>query len=158
MATIRRGTIVRDIIDSLKLQVAGVMPDQTSDKLVLTYDFKNVQVINSVKVGTCANATSTTIYTTPSNKDFYIHALAMNVVKDATNTSTLTAINCSINGALQNILYIAGVTLVAQNDTISISLPIPIKVDPNTAITLTNSSGASNIRSSCSVYSTEVER
>jgi len=67
MATIRRGTIVQETIDALKLQVGGDTPNQTSDKFVLTYDYSNIRTADvAVGIGSVSTG-AVTIYTTPVN-------------------------------------------------------------------------------------------
>lgn len=135
MAQIRRGTIVQETIDALKLQVGNVLPDQTSDKFVLTYDFSNIRRCNIVRFATATYAAST-IYTTPATEDFYLTSISFGLAKDATAdppTGT-TRIIGTIDGAIQHLLSIPVLTLTASQDVVTMNFTTPIKIDRNTAI------------------------
>lgn len=111
---------------------------------------------NIVRSQTFTNATAATIYTTPTDKDFYLEALTLSVIKDATSQSTLTDIRAVIDGVSQLIARISGITLTAQNQTITLS-GLKIKVDRGTNITLNATSGVANIKCDGSIIGYTVE-
>lgn len=98
--------------------------------------------INICRSASAAGAASATIYTTPADKDFYLTAAQLSLIKDAAGTSTASNLNATIDGVSQSLLLIRGITLTAQNDSIAQSWAIPIKIDRNTNITVTNSAVA----------------
>jgi len=85
-----------------------------------------------------ATGTSTTIYSTPSDKDFYIVAAELAVIKDSSSTSTVSTITVVIDGVSQPLLSIPSITLTAQNAQVTQSFRNPVKVDRGTNITVTN--------------------
>ncbi len=106
------------------------------------------------------NATSGTIFTTPTDRDFYLVAAMLSMIKDVTSTSADTTLGVPVDGVTQAILRIPGISLTPQNDVIAISFPYPIKVDRNAQIVITNSSNVANIvtRGSIIGYYEEVTR
>jgi hypothetical protein len=137
MATIRRGTIVQDIINALKLQVGNILPDQTSDKVVLTYDFLNTIYANVVSSGSSASAGALTIYTTPSNKDFYLCSIDFSFSKDATcdvATGRLGISAYTAEGGAKELIALPVITLKAEQQIITLTFPKPILLQRNTSI------------------------
>jgi hypothetical protein len=98
------------------------------------------------------NATTSTAYTTPTDRDFYLTAAALNVIKDVTSTSTASRLLVNISGSLRTILEITGITLTVQQEVTSISFPFPIKLDRGTTITVTNSTNVANCSSKGIIY------
>lgn len=141
MAIIRRGTIVKDTIDALKLQVGNVMPDQTSDKFVLTYDFLNTRVIDEIykTSNSAVSGSSATIYTTPSDGDFYLCGVTANLVKDATNDRATGrwTINATLaNGEAIELVALPYLVTTACDKNIFLTFDKPIKLARNTTITM----------------------
>lgn len=84
------------------------------------------------------SATGTsTIYTTPSDKDFYLTGLQLSHSSNSTSDSTSCHISVTIDGIAQRPAYMLKQALTASDKVVSIMLPKPIKVDRNTSITLT---------------------
>lgn len=138
MATIRRGTIVANIIDALKLQVGNVLPNDTSDKLVLTFDYSNSLNCDIVRHSSLVTSGSGTLYTVPSDKDFYLKYVTLSVVKDATCDMATGAVGVSaiIGGAARGLLAVPVLVTTAQNQSTQITFPTPIKIDRGTGITI----------------------
>jgi len=101
--------------------------------------------------GTASNATTTTIHTTSSSYDTYLNSLTLSVAKDATSTSTASAITAVINGATVTLASIAGLTLTAQSASITLAFPVPIKLDRSSIIAVTNTTAVANVRAAGSV-------
>lgn len=110
-----------------------------------------------IKSASATNATSAVIYNTPADKDFYITAMSLSLIKDVTSTSASSTIAMYIDGVQTFTLGITSITLTVQSETISISLPNPIKVDRGTAITVTNTTNVANINTRGTVYGYLVE-
>lgn len=146
MPNIQRGTISEEFRNGLDLDTArtGKHITEASEKVVLTYDYSNARYANIVRTGTASNATTATIYTTPSDADFYMTSVTISMIKDATATSVYSGVNFFINGVVYN-FRIDGFTLTAQADSLHCALPAPVKVDRNTAITAINSTNVANV-------------
>lgn len=139
--------------DSTKTQLLEQVQVVDNSKVIPIVDvtprkFKNTDI---VRRNVCQNATSTTLYTTPSNADFYLTGVSLNVIKDATSQSVSSRVNIIINGATQTILSIEGLSLTAQIESNTISVIRPVKVDRGTNITLTNTNATANITAGATI-------
>ena len=75
-----------------------------------------------------------TIFTTPSDKDFYLTSAILSVAKDAAATGTSVTITAIIDGVTQTIVAVAGITLTANAQTVNEQCYV--KIDRNTAIAI----------------------
>lgn len=160
MAQIKNSGTLREITEAGNLQTGfDQIPTEASKSVVYTMEVnpKMMRRCTVVKSGAAVNATSSTMYTTPSDKDFYLIAMALSVIKDVTATSTVSAINATIDGQATNILQIAGITLTVQENNISLALPIPLKVDRGTVISATNSTNVGNVAARANIFGYTVE-
>lgn len=125
-----------------------IIPSQLAEKVVPVMEVnpKMLRRCNIVRGQEAANSTSGTIYTTPADKDFFMVACQLGVIKDVTSTSTLSTLRATIDGVQQKLLEIPGITLTAQSAVVSLSFPDAIKIDRNTAIVITASTNVANIQ------------
>lgn len=101
---------------------------------------------NIVRSISAVNATSATLYTTPSDKDFFLVAAGISVIKDATSTSVISRIYLFPKGDSQrNLLTIGGISLTAQSGEQSITLPNPLQIERGTIINVSNSTNVANV-------------
>lgn len=134
-------------IDILKLNpIQDSIPDYVRQDIQPTVEVDK-PFSNILRRASCINTTTATIYTTPTDKDFYLTGANISLTKDVSATSTSSAINVTIDGVTQVLTEIKGISLTVQSDCMSVSLTHPIKVDRNTAITLTNATGTANVSS-----------
>jgi hypothetical protein len=96
--------------------------------------------INIVKAQSRAttSASPITLYTTPARKDFYLVGVTYTITKDAAcdAATTIYGFKCYV-GSLQVQLYGKyHITLTAEQESIYLVFPIPIKCDRATAISL----------------------
>lgn len=122
---------------------------EVGDKLIPVVPI--IECSNIVRAGLCINATSQAIYTTPTDKDFYLTAATLSLIKDATSPSTYSILSCYVNGASYNIFSLPCLASTAQTLSISNSFPFPIKVDRGTAITIFNQSATANHTSAANI-------
>lgn len=143
---------VKDAISSGSLEG---LPSQILDKVAPVIDVNpnHCRTISIVKGGTCGNTTTTTIYTTPTNQDFYICGFSIATIRDATATSTSAQLTCYINGVNTPLIRLPAITLTVNSTFgMSVNLPFPIKVDRNTIIAITNTTGTANVYTSAQIY------
>lgn len=153
MATIYNSDLSKELIDGAKIQVSkDKVPNQIADKVVPVMEVnpKMLKYVNVIKRASVINATSTTIYTTPTDRDFYLTSAQLSLIKDATSTSATSAIAVTLKGdsTAVNILEISSITLTAQENAVANSYTIPILLERNTTIAVTNSTNVANIRAS----------
>ncbi len=156
MANNQRTTVSNTISSELKLQMLDV-PKKVADNIqpVILADAK---ICNIVRSGFANNAISTSIYTTPADKDFYLVSCNLAVIKDSTSTSTSTQLRCVIDGlATANVLIIPSITLTPQNAFETINFNIPLKLDRNSSINIVNTTNVANIVSSGTIIGYTVE-
>lgn len=154
MATIHNTDLTKELKEGAKLQqLRDVIPSQLAEKVVPVMEVnpKLLRRCNVVRGQEAINNTSGTIYTTPTDKDFFLVACGLGVIKDATSTSILTTLRATIDGVSQKILSIPSISLTPQISTISNSFPTPLKIDRGTSILLVNSTNVANITCSGSI-------
>lgn len=149
-AKIYNSNLTKELIDVAKLQQSkGEIPSELAEKVIPVIDInpKHARVANVVKRTIATNATAQTIYTTPTDKDFYLTSASLAMIKDATATSLFSTIQLIPDGSTSTIpiLLIPGFTLTAQTGQISLSFPAPIKVAKGTNITINNSTNVGNV-------------
>lgn len=147
MAIIHSSRMLRELQDAAKIQISrDKIPNQIADKVVPVMEVnpRLTRIVNVVRTSSIANSTSSTIYTTPINQDFYLTNASLAVIKDATATATYFRLNVVIDGATQRLLVIPSLTLTAQTLGLSSNLMFPLKVDRNTAITIDSDTNVAN--------------
>ncbi len=143
---------VKELQEAAGLQFAMDMEEKDIQKLIvptIEINPKLLRFCNIVKNATASNATAATIFTTPANQDFYLLAAQMSMIKDASATSLASSIDLTPEGAqLASIMVIRGISLTAQNDSLTISFPVPLKLERNTTITINNTTATATVVSS----------
>lgn len=121
-------------------------------------------IINIVRAASATTTSSGTIFTTPTDKDFYLTGVQFGFVKDAAcdaaNTTT-PAVLITIDGVSVTVVRLPTITLTAQNQSVFVSLPTPIKIDRGTTISIQSTSytvGVFNRNAVIYGYTEEVTR
>lgn len=106
-----------------------------------------------VKNGNTSSSGGLTVYTTPTERDFYLTGIIFSMAKDSTcDVATGTvAINVVIDGTAVALAPIAVITLTAQAQIASLSLPVPIKIDRGTPISGSVTFTAGVMRRTCTL-------
>lgn len=143
MATIYNSDLSKELQQGAKIQInRDDIPNQLAEKVVPVMEV-NPKLLRRCNIiaGNTSTVTSGTVavYTTPSDKDFYLVSYALAVAKDAacdisSGSVSMTATEADM-GAIQ-LLGIPVITLTLQQDNISVQLPFPIKLKRNTAISI----------------------
>jgi len=155
MGTIYNSDLQKEAKEAFRIQQnIDVIPSKFDEKIIPVCEVnpKLLRRIKVVKNTATSNATTSTIYTTPVNQDFFISGLMLGVIKDGTSTSIVSTITTTIDGATTILAAIPSITLTAQSEMISISFPFPIKIDRNVTITCTNSTNVANVVSRAVIY------
>jgi len=103
--------------------------------------------VNIVRHNSSSSSGNISLYTTPTDKDFYLTGILLSIVKDATcdvATGTIN-INTVINGATRRVADIAVLTTTAQSQSVVVSFPFPLKVDRNVAFTISGTFTVGNM-------------
>ena len=162
MAYIDNSETKKEINDAIRGNaVSNIAPSQLANQVIPVIDVnpKHSRRVNIVKNQNALNSTSGTIYTTPSDKDFYLVGCEISVLKDATATSTNSAINAVIKGDSSStiVAIIRGLTLTAQENSVSNNFGNGVLLERGTNITITNTTNVANISASGIIWGYTVE-
>lgn len=155
MAYIDQSQTKREIDDAIRGNTtSNLAPTKVSDdvQLVLNVNPKDYRRCNIVKFREDTNSTGGVIYTTPTDRDFYLVAAQLELIKDATSTSTISQITSTIDGAAIKILTIPSLTLTAQTSSKTISFPNAVKLDRGVTIGSSNGTNVANIKLHSLIY------
>jgi len=141
MVQIQNSSTVRELIKAAGLTAGDGIPTRLAESVVPVIDINpsHARVCDIVILTAPSSSGNATIYTTPSDKDFYLVSASLGVIKDATcndATGNASSIVITVNSVQQSLLQIAGITATAQMENFSSFFPVPIKIDRNTAIVL----------------------
>ncbi len=147
MATINNQDALKILRDSAKVQNIEPIPNQLADKIVGTWESNPMlsRRMNVLKQQTSVITGTETIYTTPTDKDFYLTYAQMAYAKDAVCNIASGAISISATPdgqAASSILRLSVITATAQHDNIVIELSHPIKLARNSGLNITGTFGA----------------
>ena len=160
MVQIHNTTLFKELREGTKVQqLRDTIPSQLAEKVVPVMEVnpKLLRRCNIVKRNTNLDSLNATVYTTPAAQDFYLVGATLSLIKDAGSASTATTLTVVIDGVTVAIFYIPSITLTAQQDSMTISLPIPLKLDRGSIINIANTSGAAIIRAGASIIGYTVE-
>lgn len=129
----------------------GDMPtSQVSDIIIPVIPV--LPIANIVETGTVTNATSGTVFTTPTDKDFYLTGASLSMIKDVLSQSVSTDLRAVLRGITIFPLTIRSISLTIQNDSKAQIFNPPIKLDRGTTVTITNSNATAEITASATIY------
>ena len=137
MATIYNSQSSKEITDVCKIQTSkDRIPTELAEKVIPVIDVnpKHSRICNVVARAT--GTSGTVIYTTPTNKDFYLCACSISYAGPATKAAVNCSIRSAIDGILVDFIDLSMVTLTAGSDSATISFPFPIKLDKGITIQL----------------------
>lgn len=146
--------LVTTAIDELKLNpLTDAIPRQVIPTIQPTFELKR-KVCEVLREGACLNATSATVYTTPSDKDFYLVGGQLSLLKDSTATSVLTSLSVvpDSTGTAQGCILLAGQTLTAQTLSESVVFNPPLKLKRNSNLAIANSTAVANVHARGSIW------
>tara|TARA_Y100000310_G_C20676941_1_gene813641 strand:+ start:2217 stop:2702 length:486 start_codon:yes stop_codon:yes gene_type:complete len=144
MVEIQNSKIVDSISEKVKESNLNLIPRQLANSVQAVIDVgRNIDqhFIESTK---STSSGSTTIVSTPTNKDFYLTSCSLGLIKDAASDNVAADLRATVNGTVEFLLQIVGITLTAQETHLTVSFPEPIKLDRGTAIKIQGTATAGN--------------
>lgn len=114
------------------------------------YEVKK-RIANIVRSNSRATTGSSTVYTTPTDKDFYLTSAQFNYNCDAVCDGTTYILTVNIDGAGQNILILRKIATTAGSGGITCNFNTPIKIDRNSSISITQTFAAGNSAMAASI-------
>lgn len=150
--------VIDKISQDLKVQPSLSIPRELMDKIQLVYGVNPERLIKRLSVATSDDAAEP-IFTTSAVKDTFIIAMTLTVAKSVASTSLNTRILGIIFGesSADELLRINYEPVTAGQFSQNLVLPIPIKMQRNTAVTLNNSTGVASIDAGAIIYFYEVD-
>jgi hypothetical protein len=142
MATIYNSDLSREIVEGGKIQTSvDRIPSELAEKVipVMEVNPKLLRKINVVKYAATGTSTGVlTIYTTPSDRDFYLCSICAGYIKDATcdmgtGRISITATPFYEVGVMELIGF-PTITLTAQERLINVDYSKPILLKRGTTI------------------------
>lgn len=149
MAYIDNSETKKEINDAIRGNaVSNLAPTKVNDSVqpVININPKDYRRCNIVKVGSATNANAT-IYTTPTDKDFYLVGACISRIKDAASDETFSSIALTIDGdtSSTNILRLSGITLTADSKELSSDFTCPIRLKRGSTITLARTASTAGV-------------
>lgn len=138
MAIIKKSEVVKHYQDTAGL---NALSDFTSlsigQNIAPTLDLNQKYTTHAIEAYS-ASTGSITVYTTPTDRDYYLTSVSLGFIKSAACDVTNGALSLLVyvNSRQSAIIRIPVLTLTAQNGYIALSFPHPIKVDRGTSITI----------------------
>ena len=138
--------VVDKMSEELKIQPAVALPRNIVNNIQPTYEVNPVHYLTYLKKN-ANNATNATIHTCSTSKDTFLSAAFLNVQKDGSSTSTNSIIRATpVGKAATEMLQIRTTTLTAEIKEISVTVPIPIKLERGSVIEIVNASAVADIK------------
>jgi hypothetical protein len=162
MARINNQELKKAFSDATKTQVSEQPNDISNRTVIPVIDItpRHHKIINIAKSASITNATSATVYTTPTDQDFYLTSATLSYIKDATSTSTAIALEVIPKDvANAAVLRFAALTLTAANGNLSQSFVPPILLKRGSNINVTSDTNIANIKAMATVqgYTDDVD-
>ncbi len=127
--------------------------DQFSDEVSGPYAVIPVTPVTRVVAAVAATVTgSTTIFTTPARKDFYLTGIQMSWAADAACDAVQLNAFCTIDTLSVNIMQLMKTSGVQYQLSDTVIFPFPIKVDRNTNIRFNTTFAAGSSRHGACIY------
>lgn len=130
-------SIKNNLIDELKLNPAvDTIPSVVNPTIQPVFEVTKKNSLSAFSNAVVVSSSAATLFTTPSDRDFYLTSASLSLIKDATcdKATGSLAINATINGSTRAILSLPTLTLTAQNIAVANNFSNPIKIDRGTAI------------------------
>jgi len=161
MPTIYNSDLSKELQQGASLQVSGGIPNQLAEKVVPVMEVnpKLLRRINIVKQISKTASGSSTIYTTPTDKDFYLCTALLSCSSDAANDGTNFYLQCIPDeiGQTTNLIHITKITLSAINQSLVEYFFNPIKIKRNSVIAISHTftAGVANFSGSITGYTVD---
>jgi len=115
------------------------VPKKLASSIVATYPLsiepEDSQIVSSGRVAATGNSS---MFTVPSDREFWIYAANMGIMEDAASDNINTQISCTQHGKVGSFVLIGipKIALTAIQDSVNISLKYPVRSVSYTHLTL----------------------
>lgn len=159
---IYNSNLTKEIQDVVKLQTStDPTPSEIADKVILVADVnpKHARIINHITSSGQATSGTNTIFTTPTDRDYYLIGCQVSLQKDILCDNTNVSLICTLPGgsAALSLLDVGTISVTPTTIIIAREFPVPILIKRGSSINLTGTftAGAMNRRASINGYFVE---
>jgi len=157
MVDIQSKEVIDKISEDLKIQPAMTIPREIAKQIQLVYGVNPDRLIRRASAG-ASDATTATILTTSAVKDTFLIAMQLTVSKDVVATSILSSIvGTPFGGITDLLLRIRYEPVTVGQFSQGLSLPIPMKLDRGSLVTVVNSTAVGSIDATAIIYFYETD-
>ena len=141
--------VIDKIAEDLKVQPSLDIPRTLSKDIQLTYDCNPRRSVK-LAAATCADATTTTAFTSSSTRRTFITGILLTATKSALSTSIISQVNGTPKGGAANYSFCAlrYEPLTAGSFNTFVSFPVPLEIEKGSAVNVTNSTAVASIDTS----------
>lgn len=153
MSQIKKTDLIQEVIEVAGLGTMDKKPSTLMSSVIPVIDVnpKHARITNVVKQIATGASGSQTVYTTPSNQDFYLTYLHLSYQCSSTADNTYIQISAPINGATISLIYCIKNTLTAKEGDLVVTFPQPIKIDRSGTIEHSTSFTAGTVSRSTTI-------
>jgi len=159
MPAIQNADAINAIREAARLSISEGFPTVLNPTVQAIIDMtpRKNRIATIVRAGSNNNS-DTTLYTTPTDKDFYLTFASLHWAKDVTATSVFVTLKVTVGGVEQNLLMLGHFTVTAMNLTVTEGrFDPPIKLDRGTPITVDQNTTTANTKAGGSIVGYTVE-
>ena len=140
MVDIQSKEVIDKISDELKIQPSMEIPRELGKNIQLNYDVNPLRFVNEINIiNRTTTASAATVFTTPSDRDFFLTGVTLANVSDATADNTTIALNITLeSGVVVSIILLRKLTTTAFDKVVTNDFTIPIKLLRGSPITFIN--------------------
>lgn len=140
MVNNRNAYMMRRAHERLNIRDGIFFDNDMQNKIIPVYEIDK-PICSVVKQASAQNG-SAIVYTTPTDKDFYLTAFTFSLFKNATSDCATSNIYVTLGGQTCILHLFAGITLTAQDENIHVTLNYPVKIDRGTNIVIANNANS----------------
>jgi hypothetical protein len=137
MSQVTRGEIINQMVDELGIQSHTGVPVQVNEKVTPVFHLGRFS--NVVKATNQTLTGDITVYTSPSDKDFYLQSVVLAYTKNAASDNVVVYCDAGVGGTQVVLCRLESQTLTAGSDHLELVLPMPLKLDRSSVIRLRGS-------------------
>lgn len=154
MVEVQKSEVIEYLIKGLRLSPGlDSVPKELAKQITPVFNVEPVKYNNIIRYAQIVATGNTTVYTTPTDKDFYLNYLNLTSEWDAAATPTEISIKCTPYGSAAVVIISFAVnSLNPSTDRDSVTaLMNPIKLEPGSNVLLTATFGAGNLVANASI-------
>jgi hypothetical protein len=151
MADINRSSIINNAAQDLALSSAvDETPRKLKGDVQPTWEM-NPRASYIAKSAAGSATASVTVYTTPSDKDFFLTSIYVGVAKDIVQDGTSVSLQLNTVNGVAVYWYLPVTATLAQNVSMSLALPYPLKLDRASTIKIVGAFTAGTCNKSATI-------